>query len=290
MKRFAFLAQRLFNVPLAIHPAKAEVVIAALSERLGISQIQRTVMMEDDDFEFSTPARNSKPVGYEVIGGVAIIQIEGTLVQKLGCLKPFSGMTGYDGIRQNLYAALNDSSVKAIALDICSPGGEVSGCFDLVDAIHAIRGKKPIWGILNEYAYSAGYAIASACDYVTVPRTGGVGSIGVITMHVDMSKAIDSAGLKVTFINYGKHKTDGAPELPLAPDALERYQKEINSMGELFVNTVARNRNLDASKVKNTEAMTFMGQSGVDVGLADAVMSPDAAFNALFEKVKSGEL
>jgi ClpP class serine protease len=61
-------------------------------------------------------------------------------------------------------------------------------------------------------------------------------------------------------------------------------------MGELFVNTVARNRNLDASKVKNTEAMTFMGQSGVDVGLADAVMSPDAAFNALFEKVKSGEL
>jgi ClpP class serine protease len=76
------------------------------------------------------------------------------------------------------------------------PGGEVSGCFDLVDAIYAIRGKKPIWGILNEYAYSAGYAIASACDYVTVPRTGGVGSIGVITMHVDMSKAIDSAGLK----------------------------------------------------------------------------------------------
>ena len=195
-------------------------------------------------------------------------------------------MTGYDGIRQNLYAAINDPDVKAIMLDICSPGGEVAGCFDLVDAIYEIRGKKPIWAILNEYAYSAGYAIASAADYITVPRTGGVGSIGVITMHIDMSKAIDAAGLKVTFINFGERKTDGASELELAPEALARFQSDINQMGELFVNTVARNRNLDAEKVKKTEAATFLGQNGVDLGLADAVMSPDAAFAALYEKIK----
>ncbi|ENX00898.1 signal peptide peptidase SppA, 36K type [Acinetobacter modestus] len=285
MKRFGFLAQRLFNVPLAVHPAKAEVVIAALSEKLGISHIQRAAMMEDDDYEFSSPARKQQ-AGYEVVAGIAIIQIEGTLVQKLGSLRPYSGMTGYDGIRQNLYAAINDPDVKAIMLDICSPGGEVAGCFDLVDAIYEIRGKKPIWAILNEYAYSAGYAIASAADYITVPRTGGVGSIGVITMHIDMSKAIDAAGLKVTFINFGERKTDGASELELAPEALARFQSDINQMGELFVNTVARNRNLDAEKVKKTEAATFLGQNGVDLGLADAVMSPDAAFAALYEKIK----
>lgn len=285
MKRFGFLAQRLFNVPLAVHPAKAEVVIAALSEKLGISHIQRAAMMEDDDYEFSSPARKQQ-AGYEIVGGIAIIQIEGTLVQKLGSLRPYSGMTGYDGIRQNLYAAINDPDVKAIMLDICSPGGEVAGCFDLVDAIYEIRGKKPIWAILNEYAYSAGYAIASAADYITVPRTGGVGSIGVITMHIDMSKAIDAAGLKVTFINFGERKTDGASELELAPEALARFQSDINQMGELFVNTVARNRNLDAEKVKKTEAATFLGQNGVDLGLADAVMSPDAAFAALYEKIK----
>ncbi|MEG2273169.1 MAG: S49 family peptidase, partial [Acinetobacter sp.] len=275
----------LFNVPLAVHPAKAEVVIAALSEKLGISHIQRAAMMEDDDYEFSSPARKQQ-AGYEIVGGIAIIQIEGTLVQKLGSLRPYSGMTGYDGIRQNLYAAINDPDVKAIMLDICSPGGEVAGCFDLVDAIYQIRGKKPIWAILNEYAYSAGYAIASAADYITVPRTGGVGSIGVITMHIDMSKAIDAAGLKVTFINFGERKTDGASELELAPEALARFQSDINQMGELFVNTVARNRNLDAEKVKKTEAATFLGQNGVDLGLADAVMSPDAAFAALYEKIK----
>jgi len=288
MQQFGFLAQRLFNVPLAIHPSKAEVVIASLSERLGISHIQRASMMEDDyddDYEFSSQSRQPK-LGYDVVGGIGIIQIEGTLVQKLGSLKPYSGMTGYNGIRQNLYAAVNDSRVKAILLDICSPGGEVAGCFDLVDAIYQLRGKKPIWAVLNEYAYSAGYAIASAADYITVPRTGGVGSIGVITMHMDMSKAIENEGLKVTFINYGKRKTDGASELELAPEALARIQSDINQMGELFVNTVARNRNIDAEKVKSTEAATYLGQNGVDLGLADAVMAPDAAFAALYEKIK----
>lgn len=282
--RFGFLAQRLFNVPLALHPAKAEIVVAALSERLGITNIQNPRMMVDEDsWGFEEPARNEKP--YEVLHGIAVIRIEGTLVQKLGTLNPYSGMTGYDGIRQNLYLAANDSSVKAIMLNICSPGGEVAGCFDLVDAIYKLRGTKPIWAVLDEYAYSAGYAIASAADYITVPRTGGVGSIGVITMHVDFSQAITDAGIKVTFITKGERKADGAAEIPLAPEALKRFQADIDAMGDLFINTVARNRNISADVVRDTQAGTFLGNNGVTLGLADAVMSPDAAFSALHRKL-----
>ncbi|TOL42864.1 serine peptidase, partial [Vibrio parahaemolyticus] len=70
-----------------------------------------------------------------------------------------------------------------ICLDIDSPGGEVAGCFDLVDLIYELRGKKPIYAILSENAYSAAYAIASAADKIYVPRTGGVGSVGVIVIH-----------------------------------------------------------------------------------------------------------
>ncbi len=283
MHRFEFLAQRLFNVPLAIHPSKAEVVIAALSERMGITH--RVKAMEDDwddDFDASAPSRN---VGYDVVGGIAIIPVEGTLVQKLGTLRPYSGMTGYDGIRQNFLTAMQDTSVKAIMLNICSPGGEVSGCFDLVDLIYMHRGRKPIEAVLDEYAYSAGYAIASAADRITVPRTGGVGSVGVITVHVDMSKAIADAGLKVTFITHGALKAEGAAELPLSDEALSRIQSDINTMGELFVQTVARNRNISADVVRGFEAGTFLGQNGVEVGLADEVMSPDAAFSALYQSL-----
>ena len=287
--RFAHLAQRLYNVPLAIHPAKAEVVIAALAERLGITQIVRLngsavspQLMFDADDDFSSPGANPR-IGYDLVGGVAVIPVSGTLVQKLGSLRPWSGMTGYDGIRQNFLTALADPNAQAIAFEIDSPGGEAAGAFDLVDTIYQSRGVKPIWAILNEGAYSAAYAIASAADRITVPRTGGTGSIGVIAMHVDWSEALANAGTKVTFITYGNRKSDGAPELPLAPEARQAFQDDINTMGELFVATVARNRSLPPDQVRNTQAGTFLGASGVDAGLADAVQAPDAAFQALLD-------
>lgn len=283
---FAHLAQRLFNVPLAIHPAKAEVVMAALSDRLGVTKISRMDGGSCSDIgagaEFTSAGRNPR-AGYEVVAGVAIIEIAGTLVQKLGTLKPYSGMTGYDGIRQNFLMAISDPDVKAVVLDIDSPGGEVAGCFDLVDTIYRARGTKPIWSILNESAYSAGYAIASAADRIVVPRTGGTGSIGVISMHVDWSKALTDSGFKVTFITYGDRKADGAAEIPLSPEALERFQADITTMGELFVNTVSRNRAIPADKVRETQASTYLGADGVTMGLADEVMSPDAAFLALLD-------
>lgn len=287
--KFTFLAQRLFNTPLAITPGKAEVVMAALAERLGIGQIERLprgpmAYDDDDDVDYSAPGRNPRH-GYEVVGGVAVIEVCGTLVQKLGTLRPYSGMTGYDGIRQNFLMAMSDPDVKAVMLDIDSGGGEVSGCFDLVDAIYKARGKKPIWAILSESAYSAAYAIASAADRIVVPRTGGVGSVGVIWMHMDWSKALTSAGFKVTFITYGDLKADGHPEIALSDDARKRFQSDITTMGELFVTTVARNRNISVKAVRDTQAATYLGAAGVSQGLADAVMAPDAAFRALLAEI-----
>src|SRR5471032_2446059 len=115
--KFEFLAQRLFNTPLAITRGKAEVVMAALADRLGIAHIAHAgPRMMDDDYDYNGAGGNPRS-GYDVVGGVAIIQVCGTLVQKLGQLKPYSGMTGYDGIRQNFLTAMSDSAVKAIMLD-----------------------------------------------------------------------------------------------------------------------------------------------------------------------------
>jgi len=283
------LGQRMFNTPIAIHPRKAEIVIAALADRLGIDQItnlggQVVPMAFDQDEGHASRGRNPRG-GYDVVGGVAIIEVQGTLVQKLGTLRPYSGMSGYDGIRQNFLMALTDPNVEAIMLDVDSPGGEVAGCFDLVDTIYQARGDKPIWAILNESAYSAAYAIASAADRIVLPRTGGVGSIGVICAHVDFSKALTSAGIKVTFITYGDRKADGHSEIPLSDEAYERFQADINQMGELFAKTVARNRGITADKVRGTQAATFMASEGVALGFADEVMAPDAAFRALLAEL-----
>jgi ClpP class serine protease len=280
------LAQRVFNVPLALHPRKAEIVVAALADRLGVSKMFRVdgsvvpMAIEDDEYGFAEPGNNPR-AGYCMAGPVAVIEVSGTLVQKLGSVHSYSGLTGYDGIRQNLFAAIEDPAVKAID----SGGGEVAGAFDLCDAIYAARGIKPMWSILNESAYSAAYAIASATDHITVPRTGGTGSIGVICAHCDLSQALTAAGVKVTFITYGDQKADGHPEIPLSDEAHARFQADINTMGELFVETVARNRKLAAATVRDLQAATFMGEKGVALGLADEVAAPDAAFRALIKKI-----
>lgn len=287
MKNLPFLAQRLFNTPLAITPAKAEMVMAALADRFGITKLFRANgdALAMSEFGFDEDDDEPDYRYYDVVQGVAIIPISGTLVQKSGYMRPMCGMTGYDGIRANLSMALDDSSVKAIMLDIDSGGGEVSGCFDLVDAIYSARGKKPIWAVLSEAAYSAAYAIASACDKITVPRTGGTGSVGVICAHVDFSKALAKDGIAVTMIHYGARKADGSEYMPLSDQALARFQADVDELGELFVATVARNRKLSVAKVRGTQASTYLGAAGVAIGFADEVMSPDEAFRSLLAEL-----
>jgi ClpP class serine protease len=280
--RLPHLAQRLFNRPLAILPDKAELVMATLADRFGVTRLfnARGEAVALAPEEIGEPA-SYKP--YEVVEGVAVVPIEGTLVHRLGCLHPYSGMTGYDGIRRLFGMAWDDPEVRAIVLDIDSPGGEVAGCFDLVDAMYAARetGEKPVWAILNECAYSAAYAIASAATRVIVPRTGGTGSVGVIAMHCDISRALTAAGITVTLITYGARKADGADVAPLSKEARARAQADVDAMGDLFVATVARNRGLAPAAVRATEAATFLGEASVAAGFADAVLSPDAAFAEL---------
>lgn len=286
LANFPHLAQRLFNTPLALHPGKAEVVMAALSDHFGLSNLLRpdgsSLALSSFDLEEEAEAAWTP---YRVVQGVAIIPIEGTLVHKLGTLRPYSGMTGYDGIRANLSMALEDPNVRAVMLDIDSGGGEVAGCFDLVDEIHAARGDKPMWSVLSECAYSAAYAIASATDRIIVPRTGGTGSVGVISLNVDLTRALDKDGVTVTLITYGDQKADGHPATTLSDAALARRQADVDTVGDLFVDTVARNRKIAASKVKATQAGCFQGGKGVDVGFADEVLSPSEAFRALLAKL-----
>ncbi|ABE29916.1 clp protease family protein [Paraburkholderia xenovorans LB400] len=292
MSNYPHLATRLFNVPIAIAPQKAEIVMAALADRFGIAKMFRgggdVVVLADGGAQAFLQSANTSQADYrpyEVVEGVAIVPIEGTLVHKLGELRPYSGMTGYDGIRANLSMAMADESVRAIVLDIDSPGGEVAGCFDLVDSIYAARDVKPIWAICTESAYSAAYAIATAASRIIVPRTGGTGSVGVICMHVDFSQALTKAGIEVELIYFGDKKADGSDMKPLSKDARARFQSDVDAMGQLFVETVARNRGLTTANVRGTQAGTFLGAAGVEIGFADAVMSPDEAFASLLDEL-----
>lgn len=215
---------------------------------------------------------------YRVSGGILQIPVQGVLLS--GFPYGTSWATGYEYIGKALDRGLADPAVQGIAFVIDSGGGDVRGNFDMVDRIHAARGQKPMRAFAAEHAYSAAYSIASAADSVTVARTGGVGSIGVVTMHIDVSAALANDGVKVTFIHFGKHKVEGNSYEPLSASAKARIQGRIDELGEVFVSTVARNRGMSEDAIRDTEALTFSAKEATSNGLADSIGSLEDAMSA----------
>lgn len=191
----------------------------------------------------------------------------------------FLGATSYDDVASAIGAAFADPSSRAVLLEVDSPGGEVGGLFDLVDAIAALRAEagKPLWAVARESALSAAHAIASTADRLYVTRAGEVGSVGVVAAHLDESGADAMAGHKWTLIHAGARKTDGNPHEPLSPQAFAAIQADVDALHAELTGLVARNRRLTPEAVRATEAAIFRGRRGVEAGLADRLGTLDQA-------------
>ena len=193
-----------------------------------------------------------------------------------------SGLTSYEGLATQIDAAVSDDAIRGIALEIDSFGGEVAGAFDLADRIRAAKAQKPVHAFVADHALSAAYALASQADRIILPRTGAVGSIGVVAMHNDMSAALDQKGIAVTLIHAGARKVDANPYQPLPESVRARIAGELEDLRQLFAETVAegRGQRLDTQRALGTEAAVFRGEAAVFAGLADEVADPVTAFRA----------
>ena len=258
------LASRLFGTPLLVHRAKLDVILAVTGERLGIA-----VPAVDLALPAPKPSTAVPP-------GIAVIPIYGTLVKRALGLDAASGLTSYGEIAAMLEAALADPTVNGIVLDIDSPGGEASGSFELARRVRDAVAVKPVWAVANDAAYSAAYALACSASRLIVTETGGVGSIGVIALHVDQSVKDANAGYRYTAITAGAHKNDYSPHHPLSDAAKSELQGEVDRLYAMFIGHVAAMRGLDIDAVRATEAGLYFGHQAVRQGLADGVQSLDA--------------
>lgn len=218
-------------------------------------------------------------------GGIAVIPVHGTLVNRSDWVSAESGLTSYERLSGMLAAAEQDPNVLGVLLDVDSPGGEAAGCADLADQIYAMREKKPVYAVANDMAASAAYKIASAAERVYATRTALVGSIGCIMAHRDQSAMNEKLGLKYTLIYAGARKADFSPHQPLSERAQGSAQQMIDAHYDLFTATVARNRGISQQAVKDTEAAVFMGEAAVTAGLADAVGTLGSAFRELADRI-----
>ena len=259
------LAARLFGTPLLVHRAKLDVILAVLGERLNLAAPAADLAIPVPRV---TPAQPS---------GIAVIPIHGTLVKRVLGMEAASGLTSYGGIAQEIDAALADPLVQGILLDIDSPGGEASGSFELARQIRHAATQKPVWAVANDAAYSAAYALAASAQRLIVTETGGIGSIGVIALHIDQSAKDAQEGYRYTAVTAGTHKNDFSPHHPLSDAAKAELQTEVDRLYGLFVEHVAAMRSLDADAVRATEAGLYFGANAITAGLADAVSSFETA-------------
>jgi len=188
---------------------------------------------QDDDWPFDVPKYPTTD------DGLACIPVRGTLVHSDYAFA-YNFATSYSGIAAMCEHAMGSDQVKGILFCHNSPGGmATSSMFDLCDSIYGMRGQKPMVALSQDSCYSASYLIASAADRMCVTRCGGVGSIGAWMSHMDISKALEMAGLKITLIQSGSKKTDGTPTAPLPDRVKADFQSEVDRLRGMFAQAVA---------------------------------------------------
>lgn len=249
-----------------------------------------------------TAAPEHEGFGWSLCEGIACFEIEGALMDRgFSCISG-SVFWGYDAIGAALWEAYADTRVKGIFIRMNSPGGVVAGTLEALTAdIRAMRetgneNGKPIFAYAD-MAASAGYWIISQTDRIFAPAVGMVGSIGAVIAHEDHSAALDKIGVKITPIQFGPKKTDGAWFKPLSETALADLQAEIDAIGERFLADVTEGREfLSRAKLLATEAACMMAdhpdaaRSGIKLGLVDEIAREEDAFAALVAHVRNSAL
>jgi ClpP class serine protease len=218
-------------------------------------------------------------------GGVAIIDVAGPLFKRANLMTTFCGATAYEQVRRDLQAAMDNASVRAILLNIHSPGGEAAGVAELASAIHDIRGRKRIVSYAGDQIASAALWLGVASDEVYIGPTSNMGSLGVVAGYRDTSAQDAARGVK-TYEFVSSQSPFKRVNLE-TQEGRDRVQARVDAMASVFVETVAKYRGKSVDHVLEHfgQGDTLIGQAAVNVGMADGI----ATFEQVLAKLSNGE-
>src|SRR5215831_3181215 len=198
--------------PWAITPPMRALIAEILARRLaGLDP-------DDDAIAAAMEARATREVPVPTGGTLALIPLFGVVAPRMNLFTEMSGGTTFEGLTAQLTAAVNDPNIKTIVFDVDSPGGNVAGTSEFAREVLRARAIKPVIAHANHLMASAAYwAMAGATEIVASP-SALVGSIGVYTMHNDISAMLDALGIKREVFAAGKYKAEGVDGGPLSDD------------------------------------------------------------------------
>lgn len=213
-----------------------------------------------------------------ISGGLAIIPLIGAMTPR-GDMGTLSTMRMEAQFRE----AVKNPGIKAIMFDVDSPGGAVYFTPQLAKRIYDSRGSKPIVAFGNGTVGSAAYWVATAADKLYLAPGAEAGSVGVFVAHMDQSKALEAAGVKVSVISYGDNKLEGSEFEPLSEETRQVMQARVNEMGEEFTSDLARHRKTTVASVRKDfgQGRLFGAKEAVTRGMADGVKTSDQVMREL---------
>lgn len=265
---YELLIAEMRSQPWAILPEK----LAVISDLLAF----RASGMRYTPEEIQARIGAARPAGLGVQkapGMVAVLPITGVLQNRAPEMLESSGVIGVNKLQATFRALVADPEIKAIVLDVNSPGGSVYGIAEFWQAIYDSRGVKPIVSVANHAAFSAAFDLFTAAGESYISPSGQVGSVGVVQMHQDVSAMAEKEGVKTTFIHSGRYKVEGNPFEPLSAESKAHLQAECDKFYSAFVDRLSKSRGVSRAHVEAHfgQGRVLTAKDAVAAGMADGV-------------------
>jgi protease-4 len=174
------------------------------------------------------------------------------------------------------------TQVKAVIVDINSPGGTTTGGEAMYDAIRRLAEKKPVVAVCGTLATSAAYIIALATDRIFVYGNTITGSVGVLFQWAEVTDLLHTLGIKVEEVKSGPLKAVPSPFEPIDEKGRALTEEMVQESKAWFVDLVAMRRSIDPESVPGlTDGRIYSGRQAVELKLVDQIGDEKAAMEWL---------
>jgi ClpP class serine protease len=292
MKSYPAILGTLFNTLHCILPSKLEDIATFVESAAAGTLVameppeqRQPYCLSADGRDVSVSDITSAGPGY-----VAVLPLFGTMFQHGSMEMNASGGTSTEQFGRQ-FSALNASpAVKTIVIEAHTPGGQVWGTEELSNLIYAARGRTRVVTIVNSQMASAGLWVGTAAEQVFITPGGEMGSVGVVSMHVDVSQSEEKRGIKRTLIATPDKKIAGHPWAPLDSETAVEWHSKIEGTMDRFVNALARNRRVstDHVRAKFGGGGMLTSRQAVNARMADGVATLNEVLGGEIRRLKGG--
>jgi protease-4 len=185
-----------------------------------------------------------------------------------------------DELRAALQQARDDHRVKAVVLEIDSPGGEVTASDEIYNAVVKTRARKPVVIYMNTLAASGGYYVSCGGKFLMANDTTITGSIGVIIQTLNYEQLFNKVGLASVVFKSGQFKDMLNGARPMTPEEREYMQGFVMRIYDKFLGIVAKERNLSADNLRSSiaDGRILSGKEALENKLIDGLGQIEDAF------------